>query len=114
MTEPMNPTVIWKFLTPKVRKFWNVQAKGHKVNQYLEKFLLMNFRIGEGPFIYYVSTFSGFSKNSLVLFLFFKGFHQRTIQLKDLKPSGICLVDGKLYLADVLKKKIVCFNITDT
>lgn len=43
-----------------------------------------------------------------------KGFHQRTIQLKDLKPSGICLVDGKLYLADVLKKKIVCFNISDT
>ena len=86
MIEPMNPTVIWKFLTPKVGKFWNLQRE---------------------PIL-----FESFLK--LFFFLFFKGFHQRTIQLKDLKPSGICLVEGKLYLADVLKKVIVCFNITDT
>jgi len=42
-----------------------------------------------------------------------KGSHQRTMELRDVIPSGIYLMDGLFYLADVLNKQIMCFNITD-
>jgi len=42
-----------------------------------------------------------------------KGSHQRTMELANVKPSGICLKDGVFYLADVLSKQILIFNITD-
>merc|ERR1712080_486691 len=42
-----------------------------------------------------------------------KGSHRRTMELRGIKPSGICLVDGMFYLADVVSRQILCFNIID-
>jgi hypothetical protein len=42
-----------------------------------------------------------------------KGSHQRTMELRGVKPSGICLIDSMFYLTDVLRKQILCFNVTD-